>query len=298
MAVLLIGANAPDIDVLSYAWGGLAALEFRRGLTHGPLGLAILPLCLIAALWVYHRLRFRTNDSGPPPAWGRLLSMGYLAILTHPVLDWCNTYGMRWLMPFSHRWWYGDALFIVDPWVWAILSAGIFLSRAKSNTVPWWRMPATWALCLFGAYAAAMAGLSRLARESSLEVAKLSLAESPSRVMAAPVPLNPFRRLVVLETGEQYRFGTFDLLRRPSFALENYEVEKNAEHPLAQLAKNTPQGRAFLSWARFPFYVLRSDPPAVYIVDARYTVDPDAGFGSVAIPLPGPPTARGAQPSP
>jgi len=36
----------------------------------------------------------------------------------HPTLDWLNTYGMRWLMPFSGRWFYGDAVFIVDPGCW------------------------------------------------------------------------------------------------------------------------------------------------------------------------------------
>ncbi len=298
MAVLLVGANLPDIDVLSYAWGEVAALEFRRGLTHGPLGLAFLPLLLTAALWTYHRIRFRGKPSSPPPLWGRLLSLSYLAILTHPVLDWCNTYGVRWLMPFSQRWWYGDALFIVDPWVWAILSAGIFLSYAKRATAAWWRAPATWALCLFAVYAAAAGWVSHRARESALEAAARLLEERPLRVMAAPVPLDPFRRLVVLEQSQRYRFGAFHLLECPSFSIENYTAEKNRHHPLAQLASHTAQGQAFLRWARFPFYVVRSDRPAVYIVDARYAVDPEAAFGAVAIPLYGPLTAPGAQPSP
>jgi inner membrane protein len=303
-AALLIGANLPDIDVLSYAWGPLAALEFRRGLTHGPLGLALLPLLLTAAIAAYHRLRFHRDPPGLRLDWRRLLLLSYLAILTHPLLDWCNTYGMRWLMPFSPRWWYGDALFIVDPWVWAILSAGILLSRTGQKTAPWWRRPATWSLCIFAAYAAGMAWISRLARETALEtVAGLSAAR-PSRIMAAPVPVNPFRRSVVLEEAGRYRFGTFGLLPRPWFEMEEFYAEKNRDHPLAQLARETPEGKAFLSWARFPFYVIRSDRAVVHIVDARYTVDPEAPFGAIAIrlpaptPPPGPPTAPGAQPSP
>ena len=38
-AALVIGANLPDIDVLSYFAGGDAALGFRRGWTHGVLAL-------------------------------------------------------------------------------------------------------------------------------------------------------------------------------------------------------------------------------------------------------------------
>ena len=46
-ATLLIGANLPDVDVLSYAFGGgLTALAFRRGWTHGVLALAVLPVVL------------------------------------------------------------------------------------------------------------------------------------------------------------------------------------------------------------------------------------------------------------
>ncbi len=296
-AALLIGANLPDVDVLSYAWGELAALEFRRGLTHGPLGLALLPILSTAALWAYHRLRFGNNHAPRPPVWGRLLSMSYLAILTHPVLDWCNTYGMRWLMPFSRQWWYGDTLFIVDPWVWAMLSAGTFLST-KGKIGPWWRTPATWALCLFAAYAAAMAWISSLGRNLALEAISRVSSERPLSVMAAPVPLNPFRRLVVLEESERYRFANFDLLPRPRVSMGNYVAEKNRDHPLAELASKTPEGRAFLSWARFPFYVVRNDRPLVYLVDARYAVDPDAGFGAVAIPLPDPPGAPGVRRSP
>ena len=37
-------------------------------------------------------------------------------------MDVLNSYGVRLLMPFSGRWFYGDALYIVDPWLY--LAAG------------------------------------------------------------------------------------------------------------------------------------------------------------------------------
>jgi inner membrane protein len=55
-------------------------------------------------------------------------------VLTHPALDWLNNYGMRWLMPFDGRWFYGDALFIVDPWVWLVLGGVVFLGASRSAT--------------------------------------------------------------------------------------------------------------------------------------------------------------------
>ena len=46
-------------------------------------------------------------------------------MLTHPVLDWLNNYGIRLLMPFSPRWFYGDAVFIIDPWLWLALGGAL-----------------------------------------------------------------------------------------------------------------------------------------------------------------------------
>jgi inner membrane protein len=36
-------------------------------------------------------------------------------------------------MPFDDRWSYGDALFIIDPWVWLILGGAAFLTFSKSR---------------------------------------------------------------------------------------------------------------------------------------------------------------------
>ena len=40
-ATLLIGANLPDIDVVSGLWGSDEELYFRRGMTHGILALVL-----------------------------------------------------------------------------------------------------------------------------------------------------------------------------------------------------------------------------------------------------------------
>jgi inner membrane protein len=71
-------------------------------------------------------------------------------VLSHPTLDWLNNYGMRWLMPFDGRWFYGDALFIIDPWVWLVLGGVLFLrlSRSAAALGAWltfWAL-ATWLL--------------------------------------------------------------------------------------------------------------------------------------------------------
>ncbi len=290
-ATLLIGANLPDVDALSYVWGGgVTALSFRRGWTHGVLALVVLPLVLTGLVLLWNRLLGgkEAKADAPPVRPAQVALLASVSILTHPLLDYMNTYGMRWLMPFVNRWSYADGLFIVDPWIWAVLAVGIFLSRAgKGRSGSGFLSPAGVALWAVAAYALVMLGSSAVARRTV--VGELAAQGSlPSRVMVSPVPVNPFRRLVVIDVGGEYRFGTVDWLRRPAFSLEAYRVATHADAPVAQAAARTPEGRAFLGWARFPFFVVEGSRArtVVHIVDARYTVDPDAGFGAVTIVLP------------
>lgn len=147
---LIIGANLPDIDVLSYALGGDQALAFRRGWTHGVLALAVLPLVLAATLWLIGRLQRRKRGSLPlDRRW--LIALSFLAVWSHPGLDWLNTYGMRWLMPFRATWFYGDSTFIVDPWLWLILAGALLLIRKHSGPkLLAWLLPAGLLLLALG----------------------------------------------------------------------------------------------------------------------------------------------------
>ena len=128
-ATLLIGANLPDVDGFTYAFSdGPTALAFRRGWTHGALAMAVLPVLLAATMVGWDRavrrrpekargqvLRTCTRRSSKDPArFQALLLPAFAAVLSHPLLDFFNTYGVRFLYPFSRRWFYGDTLFIVD----------------------------------------------------------------------------------------------------------------------------------------------------------------------------------------
>ncbi|MBN1238161.1 MAG: metal-dependent hydrolase [Gammaproteobacteria bacterium] len=138
-AALIIGANAPDIDVVANFGGDYASLAWRRGWTHGVLALALLPFIVTGGLLLWDGWRRRSRPGRPRPRAGPLLMLAALGVLTHPTLDWLNNYGLRWLMPFDGRWFYGDALFIIDPWVWLALGGVLFLahSRSAATTGAW-----------------------------------------------------------------------------------------------------------------------------------------------------------------
>ena len=282
-ATLMLGANLPDVDVASYAWGSLAALSFRRGWTHGVPALVVLPLVL--ATLVFGALRWRGLRRGETlerTAFAQLTFLSYVSVLTHPLLDALNTYGMRWLMPFANRWFYADTLFIVDPWVWGCLAAGAWMARKRRSG-----RPARVALAMVMAYIVAMWTGTTVVRHQARAATETALGHPAAGVLVSPVPMIPWERLVVVDDGERYRFGRHRWFRRPGFALGDYAVQKNHRHPAALVAAATPDGAAFLRWARLPFFVVvgHRGGTTVHIVDARYTVDPAGGFGAFTIEL-------------
>jgi inner membrane protein len=188
-------------------------------------------------------------------------------------------------MPLVDRWKYGDVLFIVDPWIWGLLAAGIYLSkrRAKVDQDGAGR-PARAALGVVVAYIALMAVAGGAARSIVASELPRHGLNAQARFMVAPVPVNPFRRVVVVEDRSGYRLGTFHWLPNPTVEFEDVHIARGDDNAAARLAAATDRGRTFLHWARFPFFVVSpSGGSLVYIVDARYTLDEHAGFGAVAI---------------
>ena len=130
---LILGANAPDIDAVTMFAGRDLSLGFRRGWTHGALAMIVLPLALTGLLLLLDRAVAAWRGREPRARAGPLLALSTIAVLSHPALDWLNTYGVRLLMPFDGTWFYGDALFIVDPWVWLLAGTPVVLARSTSR---------------------------------------------------------------------------------------------------------------------------------------------------------------------
>ena len=294
---LIFGAILPDVDVVAYAWGPTSALWLRRGITHGLVALLVLPLLLTAAVLGADRLlrRGRGAERAVP---SQILLLAFLGVATHPLLDLLNTYGVRLLVPFSDRWLYGDTLFIADPWVWLMLGAGVAWSwrrrRGDSAVVPAprgsraWTGPARWSLAVFAVYVCGMAGSNLLARSAVRAAAEERGIGPVEHLMVSPVAVNPLRRRVVLEANETYWGGTLSWSPRPTIALRALGLSREPD-TRAVAAIRGPRARHFLSWARFPYFVVEGhgDTRTVIIGDARYTLAPAASWASARIDLGG-----------
>jgi inner membrane protein len=268
-ATLMIGANFPDLDVVAVAFQN--SVHWRRGHTHGFLALMILPFVLawIMRTWD-RRVRLRRDPSATPADFRQLCTLSAIAIATHPTLDFMNTYGMRWLMPFLNKWFYADGLFIVDPWIWIALGVGVWWSRRARVTAP-----ARVAGAFLATYTVASLSVTGIAREA------VNVKFPGARFMTGPVPAVPWRRDVLVDTDSMYWTGRWSL---GGGVTGGDMFAKGDNHPAVALAKQDRDVKRFLIWARFPYYRVSRDENGtlVHIVDARY----DSEWASIRVRLP------------
>jgi len=138
-ALCVLAANSPDADIVTLIGGRWIYLQNHRGLTHsivGTIALALaLPLVFHGVAWLIARLRKRE----PVTRLRGLMIASIIVTASHPLLDWTNNYGVRLLLPWNSRWFYGDLVFIMDPVFWLVLGGAAFLvtSRTKNQIVTW-----------------------------------------------------------------------------------------------------------------------------------------------------------------
>lgn len=273
-AALMIAANLPDVDALILLSGG-PSVAFRRGWTHGVLAQAVWPFVLTAMLLLVNRLRPPTHRDAPQAEPAALLLLSCVGILSHVFMDYLNNYGVRLLMPFSGKWFYGDAVFIIDPWLWAILGTGVLWARRR-HTV----RPARAAMGIAGVYIAAMLALAVVSRRIVLDEWIAAHGTEPQGLMVGPAPVNPVRKAVIVDAGDRYATGTFDWWRR-EVRYDPGVIMKNDGDPAAARAREQSAVQAILVWARFPYYEIAPSGAGtrVTIADARF----GARVGSITV---------------
>jgi inner membrane protein len=132
---LVISSNIPDIDIVMRLRGGaLGYIDYHRGSTHSFLGITLLAAVLTFILvYVDRRFRLRRDPFRRPVRPVRLLLISLLGGLGHLFMDYTNSYGVRPLLPFKAKWFYGDIAFVADPWIWLILGSCVVWLTAKNG---------------------------------------------------------------------------------------------------------------------------------------------------------------------
>ena len=258
MPALIIGANLPDVDAACFFWlDGVEHLAFRRGITHGPPALVLLPLILAGLLYGIDRWqasRGKRPESRLPVSFKWLFLLSFIGCLTHPALDWLNVYGIRLLEPFSSRWFYGDVLFIIDIWLWVLMGFATWFSLRRERRAGEWKQPARIALSVALAYIGVNALITARA--------EAAVTDSPTGaevVIASPPPLWSWQREIISGGNGLYTIGADTTL--PGIPLDRCD--------LAAAGEADEQVRAFLFWSRTPLIVPREDG-SYWLADARY----------------------------
>jgi inner membrane protein len=271
MPTLIIAANIPDIDAACLLWlDGVQHLGFRRGITHGPPAMIILPVLLTLAMVAFDRGQTKrgTRPEGRLPVrpWNLLL-LAFIGCVSHPAFDWLNNYGIRLLEPFSSQWFYGDTLFIIDAWLLAILIGGWFwTSRAERAGRNWMRrgqiVATVMALYIFGN------GLIT----GHAEAWAKSDAPYPEVAVANAVPFKWWVREVEWRGNDRrgrLSYSLFAPLPARDQSLSTSEKVGMDDQRIAAIAARDADVRTFLFWSRMPYAVFEKGE--LVIRDQRFS---------------------------
>mgnify|MGYP000100180155 FL=1 len=287
MPTLIIAANIPDIDAVATLLGGHTHLAIRRGITHGPIALVVLPLILWAIMLWFDRWQERRGkrpEKRLPVHKGWLLALAYIGCLSHPAMDWLNVYGIRLLEPFSSQWFYGDTLFIIDIWIWLGLGFAVLFSLWRERRKKSWRWPAIAACLLFLIYVGdnrmrtKLTPITYAINEKVIPNEQNGFHTPPryarSKLIASPPPFFSWQREIILGDKNNWRLIAPGEIPAPRFA--EPITDNRCQWPdVEAIRKSNKDLDAFLFWSRAPFAERASDG-SVLIRDARFT-DPLVG---------------------
>ncbi|MBL0421368.1 metal-dependent hydrolase [Ramlibacter sp. AW1] len=197
-----MAGTIPDLDSFIDYGDAVRNMTFHRGHSHGLFWLTLgAPALAALAKWL-------PPDAASFKRWW--LAM-WLALFTHPLLDWFTVYGTQLLQPFSEHPFGLGSIFIIDPLftVPLLVGLGVALARRSGRGLRW----NIAGLALSTAYL----GWSFAAQDHVRGVAQESLAASaaaPARVLVTPTPFNTvlWRVVAMDQDGRGYREGFYSLL--------------------------------------------------------------------------------------
>lgn len=288
--ILVLAANVPDVDVVSWIAGRARYLDIHRGYTHAWLSLPLMALLpVVVAWWSLRWPRWAQRLVGGPFSsgewsWGKAWLASGVGVASHVLLDWTNSYGVRLGMPLEAGWHRLDILFIVDPWVWGLLLIGVagpFLSRLVSLEIGAKRTSGAGAAWFVLVTICGYLGGRYLFHEQALTVLSTRVydgGQEPKRVAAFPAFGNPLRWRAVVELGTGYWVSDVNLLQEFDPAEGRVFYQAGEGEAIAK-ARSTEDFQAFLRFNQFPLWRVTRDAEETVRVDLF-----DLRFGDPAAP--------------
>jgi inner membrane protein len=288
--MMMLAANAPDLDVFVGLPGGLAYIEYHRGYAHSLLlvpVMAVIPLLL--ARWI----------RGASLNWRSYLAC-VIGVLSHLALDLTNVYGVRLLLPFSPRWLHLDITQIVDPWIFLIFliaMAAPALSGLVNSEIRGAKSEGpkrAWACAALVALLG-YEGFRFTAHQRAIAIMSAYRygGDSTPRVWAMPDGVSPLHWRGIVETADSVLDAPVDIT-----ADFDPDVEHNPnrisypapDSPALDAARATAPFQAFARFNQMPFWrVTQTDGLfRVDLIDLRFGTASRPGFAvATALVTPG-----------
>jgi len=271
--VMVLAAEAPDLDTLWSIRGPVAAFQHHRGWTHTFLGIPFEAAIIVGIFWLIHRGRTRRQPAARPPKapvrWALLYVFAVIALLSHLLLDWTNNYGLRPFFPFNPRWYAGSFVFIFDPVLFLILLSALVGPALFGliNSEVGARKPAfrgqNWAI--LGLLLMLSLWTWRFVEHNkALQLAQAGDYNGATvlRAFASPSPANPYRWHTIVETPDLYQLGTANT-RTGTLATGTLSsiIYKPPTTLATLVAKRTWLGEVYLDWSSWPVVTETSNIP-------------------------------------
>ena len=281
--MLMLAANAPDMDTFNFFNDNLAYLQVHRGYSHAlafaPL-VALVPLLLVKA---FTRTRFTlvtlTTYAGC-----------LLAVLSHILLDWTNVYGVRLMLPFSAKWYRLDVTDIIDPVILAVLLlalaapalSGLIASEMRGRKSQGPRRGWAW----FALLAVLFYDTGRwVAHDKAIGIVDAhNYRGAPAeRISVFPIRFTVMRWRAVIE-GDGFIYEVPVDLSGDFDAAGGRTEYPAVSSPAIEAARTTRTFQVFESFDQLPFWTLLpvDDTLRVELLDLRFGSVQNPGFEAVA----------------
>ncbi|HEY6393002.1 MAG TPA: metal-dependent hydrolase [Bryobacteraceae bacterium] len=265
--VLVLAANAPDVDIAWAFRGSLPYFENHRGITHAIVMAPVMALIVVLLVCAITRSM---------RGWKAAYGLAIIGVASHLLFDWTNSYGVRFLLPFSSEWFRLDVNNIIDLWIWGVLliaTVGPLLGRLVSSEIG--AKPGSGrGLAIFALSFLLLYDFGRhLVHQRALDIlnSRVYQGGAPLRAAAFPTSVaNPFKWTGWIDRPAFAMRFSMDLLG--DFDPGAGTIFFKPESGLAMdAARQTHPVQVFLNFAQFPLWriIPVADPEGAHRVEVR-----------------------------
>ena len=257
-----VAGTLPDLDVFVNFGDAVSTMVMHRGQSH-----SLFNLSLLAPLMAWGVSRIH----GQRDLFSRWWVALWLALVTHPLLDYFTVYGTQLLQPFSSQPFGLGSMFIIDPLYTLPLVIGVVAALIiRRQTGLRWNGVALAFSCLYLGWSVAAQQMVKSVVQDDLVARGIT----GGKVLVTPAPLNTLLWRVVVMRPDGYEEGFYSLLD------SDRRIKFDAFPSSAKLRQDLAANPAVQRMAAFThgFFRLQERSGKAVLTDLRMGQEPNYVF--------------------